>query len=60
VAAEVLTITTAAFDLGASTNIEVIDAQRTARDADAAVVFAEDAVQRARLDLLVAIGRFPR
>jgi len=59
-AAEVLSITNAAFQLGATTNIEVIDAQRAARDADSAVALAEDAVQRARLDLLVAIGRFPR
>lgn len=56
---EVLTITTAAFELGATTNIEVIDAQRSARDAETAAAQAEDAVRRARLDLLVATGRFP-
>jgi outer membrane protein TolC len=59
-AGEVLRITTTAFEVGATTNIEVIDAQRSARDADTAVALAEDAVQRARLDLLVAIGRFPK
>ncbi len=59
-AAEVLRITTAAFEVGATTNLEVIDAQRTARDAESAAAFAEDAVRRARLDLLVALGRFPR
>ena len=32
-AAEVLRITTAAFEVGATTNLEVIDAQRSARDA---------------------------
>ena len=58
--AEVLRITTSAFELGATTNIEVIDAQRVARDADSAATLAEDALRRARLDLLVAIGRFPR
>jgi outer membrane protein TolC len=57
---EVLRITTVAFEVGATTNIEVIDAQRSARDAETNVAFAEDALERARLDLLVAIGRFPR
>jgi outer membrane protein TolC len=59
-AAEVLRITTTAFDLGATTNLDVIDAQRTARDTEAAAALARDAVQRARLDLLVALGLFPR
>ena len=57
---EVLQITTSAFQLGATTNIEVIDAQRIARDTEAAAALAEDAVRRAQLDLLVALGRFPR
>ena len=57
---EVLRITTTAFEVGATTNLEVIDAQRSARDAGSTVTVAQDAVQRARLDLLVAIGRFPR
>jgi outer membrane protein TolC len=55
----VLRISTSAFELGATTNIEVIDAQRAARDAEAIAAFAEDALRRARLDLLVALGRFP-
>jgi outer membrane protein TolC len=59
-AAEVLKISTAAFEVGATTNIEVIDAQRSARDAETAAEQAEDAVRRARLELLVAIGRFPQ
>jgi multidrug efflux system outer membrane protein len=59
-AAEVLRITTAAFEVGATTNLEVIDAQRSARDAESTSTLAEDAVRRARLDLLVAIGRFPK
>ena len=58
-AAEVVTITTAALQAGGTTNIEVIDAQRSARDLETAVAIAEDAVRRARLDLLVALGRFP-
>ena len=59
-AAEVLTITNTAFEAGATTNLEVIDAQRSARDAETSVAIAEDAVRRARLDLLTALGRFPR
>jgi outer membrane protein TolC len=57
---DVLRITTSAFEVGATTNIEVIDAQRSARDADTTATQAEDALRRARLDLLVAIGRFPQ
>jgi outer membrane protein len=59
-AAEVLRITDVAFRAGATTNIEVVDAQRRARDAETAAVIAEDSVRRARLDLLVATGGFPR
>jgi outer membrane protein TolC len=59
-AADVLTITDVAFRAGATTNIELIDAQRRARDADTAAAVAEDRVRQARLDLLVALGRFPR
>jgi outer membrane protein TolC len=59
-AAEVLTITDVAFRAGATTNIELIDAQRQARDADTAAAQAEDRVRQARLDLLVALGRFPQ
>lgn len=56
---DVLQITTTAFEVGATTNLDVIDAERTARDAETATANAEDAVRRARLDLLVALGRFP-
>jgi outer membrane protein TolC len=59
-ASEVLKITDVAFREGATTNIELIDAQRQARDADTAVALAEDRVRQARLDLLVALGRFPQ
>jgi outer membrane protein TolC len=58
-ALEVVRITDVAFRAGATTNIEVIDAQRRARDAETAAAIAEDAVRRARLELLVAVGRFP-
>ena len=57
---DVLQITTTAFQVGATTNLEVIDAERTARDAETSATIAEDAVRRAKLDLLVALGRFPR
>ncbi len=57
---EVVRITVIAFRAGATTNIEVIDAQRGARDAETAAAIAEDALRRARLELLVALGRFPR
>jgi outer membrane protein TolC len=56
---EVVQITDVAFREGATTNIEVVDAQRQARDAETAAVIAEDAVRRARLELLSATGRFP-
>jgi outer membrane protein TolC len=56
---EVVGITDVAFREGATTNIEVIDAQRRARDAETAAVIAEDAVRQARLELLMATGRFP-
>jgi outer membrane protein TolC len=59
-AAEVVRITDVAFRAGGLTNLEVIDAQREARDADTAAAQAEDRVRRARLDLLVALGLFPK
>jgi len=59
-ARDVLKITTTAFEVGATTNLEVTEAQIVARDSETAAALAEDAVRRARLDLLVALGRFPR
>lgn len=58
-AAEVLRITDVAFRAGATTNIELVDAQRRSRDAESAVALAEDRARAARLALLVALGRFP-
>lgn len=58
-AAEALTLTNLGYQAGASTNIEVIDAERRARDADTAVAQAEDAWRQSVLDLLLATGRFP-
>jgi outer membrane protein len=56
---QALDLANLAYGAGATTNIEVIDAERRARDADSAVVVAEDNVRQARLDLLVAAGQFP-
>ena len=56
---QVVNIVNVSFSAGAATNIEVIDAERSARDADTAVAAAEDTLRRARLDLLLALGRFP-
>jgi outer membrane protein len=58
-AAEVLKITDIAFRAGATTNIELIDAQRRSRDADTSAALAEDVARQARFDLMVALGRFP-
>jgi outer membrane protein TolC len=57
---EVVRITDVAFRAGATTNLEVIDAQRRARDTETTAAIAEDRVRQARLDLLVALGLFPR
>jgi outer membrane protein TolC len=59
-AQEVVGIVLVSFRVGASTNIEVIDAQRVALDADIAVALADHDVRQARLNLLVALGLFPR
>jgi len=48
-----------AYQAGASTNLELIDAQRRARDAETLANIAEDNLRQAQLDLLAASGRFP-
>jgi outer membrane protein len=58
-AGEALRITEVAYRAGATTNIEVIQAQQTARNAETLLAVAEDRLRQARLDLLVALGRFP-
>lgn len=58
-ARRVVDIVNISFRAGAATNIEVIDAERTARDADTAVAVGEDTLRRAKLELLTALGRFP-
>ena len=58
-ASEALDLANRAYRAGATSNIEVIDAERRARDADTGVVIAEDNARQARLDLLAAAGQFP-
>jgi outer membrane protein TolC len=58
-AGEALDITTLAYHAGATNDLEVVDAQRRARDAANAAAIAEDAARQARIDLLAATGRFP-
>jgi len=48
-----------AYRAGAVNNLEVIDAERQARDAATSAVIAEDGARQALLDLLSATGRFP-
>jgi len=57
---QVVQITDVAFREGASTNLEVVDAQRQSRDVATQAAIAEDLLKRAQLDLLVALGRFPQ
>ncbi len=58
-AQEALQLASLAYKQGAVTNLEVIDAERRARDADTTVALAEDTARSARLDLLTAAGTFP-
>lgn len=58
-AAEAMELANVAYRAGATTNLEVIDAERRARDAEVQAVLAEDGARQARLDLLLASGRFP-
>jgi outer membrane protein len=58
-AREALELAQLAYKAGATSNIEVIDAERRSQDADIASAVAEDGSRQARLDLLAATGRFP-
>lgn len=59
-AIEALQITQIAYRAGATTNIEVVQAQQTARNAEIVSAQAVDRLSQARLDLLVALGQFPQ
>jgi len=56
---QALDMSTLAYREGATNDLEVIDAERRARDADVAALSAEDIARQARIDLLAASGRFP-
>ncbi|HEY6910191.1 MAG TPA: TolC family protein [Myxococcales bacterium] len=56
---QALDMTMLAYHEGATNDLEVVDAQRRARDADTAGLVAEDTARQARVDLLAATGRFP-
>jgi len=58
-AAAALSLANEAYRAGATSNLDLIDAERRARDAALTAVIAEDAVRQAKLDLLAAAGRFP-
>lgn len=58
-ATEALKLSQLAYQAGATSNLELIDAERRSRDADTVAAIAEDAARQARLDLLAASGRFP-
>ncbi len=56
---EALALSTLAYKEGATSNIEVIDAERRARDAATAATLAEDTLRQAELDVAIAAGHFP-
>jgi outer membrane protein TolC len=56
---QALELANMAYRAGAVTNIEVIDAERQARDAGTQAEVAADAARQARLTMLTATGRFP-
>ncbi|HVP65649.1 MAG TPA: TolC family protein [Anaeromyxobacteraceae bacterium] len=58
-AVDALGLANQAYGAGATSNLDVIDAERRARDAATTAVVAEDAVRQAKVDLLAAAGRFP-
>jgi len=58
-AQDALDISNLSYKAGATTSLDVLDSERRLRDAETAAATAEDAARQARLDLLVASGRFP-
>jgi outer membrane protein TolC len=56
---ESLLLARTAFSEGVGTQVDLIDAERSARDAATAVAVATHDRDRARLDLLLATGRLP-
>lgn len=58
-ATEALQLANLAYHAGATTDLEVVDAERRQRDTNSSTAAAEDAARQARLDLFAASGRFP-
>lgn len=58
-AADTLKLANLAYRGGSVSNLDVIDAERRARDAGVQVAIGEDSVRQARLDVLAATGSFP-
>jgi outer membrane protein TolC len=58
-AKEAMDLANVSYAEGATTNLEVIDAERTLNIAETLLVVAEDTAREARLDLLAASGHFP-
>ncbi|HWT86868.1 MAG TPA: TolC family protein, partial [Myxococcales bacterium] len=58
-ARQALDMSMLAYREGATNDLEVVDAERRARDADVVALVAEDTARQARIDLLAASGRFP-
>ncbi len=56
---ESVSLATQAYRSGSTDNLAVIDAQRSDRDAATGVAIAEDALLRAHLAYLAAVGMFP-
>jgi outer membrane protein TolC len=54
-----LSLANLAYTAGATSDIEVIDAERAARDADTLAEIAADTARQARLNLLSATNHFP-
>jgi outer membrane protein len=58
-ASQALDLANLAYRAGATTNLEVIDAERQARDAATQAEIAADTSRQARLTMLTATNRFP-
>jgi outer membrane protein TolC len=58
-AREVAELQRVGYQAGATTNFELLDADRRARDSELRVTIAEDDVRQAELDTLAASGQFP-
>ncbi|HEY4239521.1 MAG TPA: TolC family protein [Kofleriaceae bacterium] len=58
-AARALDLANVAYSGGTGTSLEVIDAQRSARDAATQAVIADDSLRQAQFALLAAAGHFP-